>query len=409
MSDPARLRIRARASEQEPDLMGFVLDHPLQKGTTLSLEPGDDAPLAEALFAIPDVVTVTVTQATIWVRSTPEADWRTLKPSIASAIRTVLDATGMPLGQCATTEGDPDAALLRKVAILLDQQVNPSVAAHGGHIAVERVSGTSVYLRMSGGCQGCAASSATLREGVERMLRAALPELTEIIDVTDHASGSNPFYAKSDGPSAMLNRPVPPDVIGWQDGQVIIDPTYLAPKLGLNPETLRAGLRNGDVVGVTETGQGEETGKTRIIMRSPTRSWAAEIDSTGAAREIPPPRSLPGVTEKERDLAAQVRAYLQDAPPDHLPVTYGALARALGLWAPGSIRKITRALELTMREDAQAGRPFIAACAVSRGRDGLPGEGFFTFARALSRGPQSGETDAEFHAREIAQLARKAA
>ena len=409
MSEPARKRIRAQPSAQEPDLMGFVLDDTLRDGAPISLAPDDDAPLAGALFAFADVKTVTVSHATIWVRRARMADWALLKPAIAGAIRDVLDATDAPLGDHATTEKDPDRALLRKVEVLLDQQVNPSVAAHGGHIAVERVAGSSVYLRMSGGCQGCAASSATLRDGVERMLRAALPEISEIIDVTDHASGQNPFYAKADGPSPMLHRPIPPDVIGWQDGQVIVDPTYLAPKLGLTSEALRAGLRSGDVVGVTEQGQGEETGKTRIIMRGPTRSWAAEIDAQGAAREIPPPRIMHGVSEKERELAAKIRVHLKNLPPDALPVTYGALARALGLWAPGSIRKVTRALEVTMREDARAGRPFIAACAVSRGRDGLPGEGFFTLARALSRGPQSGESEAAFHAREIAQLARKAA
>lgn len=409
MSEAARRRIRAQPLAQEPELMGFVLDDPLHKNATISLSPGDDTPLGQALFALAGVDTVTVTHATIWVRRTDTADWAKLKPAIARAIRDVLDTTTTPLGHHAETEETADTAFLHKVEALLDQQVNPSVAAHGGHIAVERVSGTRVFLRMSGGCQGCAASSATLREGVERMLRAALPQITEIVDLTDHASGTNPFYVKAGSPSAVLNRPIPPDVIGWQDGQVIVDPTYLAPKLGLTPDTLRAGLRNGDVVGVTEEGQSEETGKTRIIMRSPTRSWAAEIDASGAAREIPPPRTMPAVSEKERELAAQVRAYLQDAPPDQLPITYGALARALGFWAPGSIRKITRALEVTMREDAQADRPFIAACAVSRGREGLPGEGFFTLARALSRGPQAGESDAAFHMREIAQIARKAA
>lgn len=409
MSEATRRRIRAQPLAQEPERMGFVLDDPLNKDATISLSPGDDTPLARALFALAGVDTVTVTHATIWVRRTDKADWATLKPEIAGAIRDVLDTTNAPLGEAAEAVEAPDTALLRKVEALLDQQVNPSVAAHGGHIAVERVSGTRVHLHMSGGCQGCAASSATLRDGVERMLRAALPQITEIVDVTDHASGADPFYTKAGGPSAVLNRPIPPDLIGWQDGQVIVDPTYLAPKLDLTPETLRAGLRSGDVVGVTEEGQSEAKGKTRIIMRSPTRTWAAEIDASGAAREIPPPRVMPGVNEKERELAARVRAFLQDSPPDQLPVTYGALARALGLWAPGSIRKITRALEVTMREDAQAGRPFIAACAVSRGREGLPGEGFFTLARALSRGPQPGESDATFHTREIAQLADKAA
>jgi NFU1 iron-sulfur cluster scaffold homolog, mitochondrial len=176
---------------------------------------------------------------------------------------------------------------------------------------VDRVEGGTVYLRMSGGCQGCAASAATLRQGVERMLRAALPEIGEIADVTDHAAGSNPYYAREDGgASPLLNRPIPPGVIGWATGQVTVDPAYLAPRLGLTPETLREGLRNGTVVGVTETGQGADAGKTRIVLRSGIRAWAAEIDAAGAAREIPPPRLIEAAAGREQDLPHRVRAHL---------------------------------------------------------------------------------------------------
>ncbi|MCC5992556.1 MAG: NifU family protein [Rhodobacteraceae bacterium] len=409
MSEAPRRRIRAQPSAQDGDVMGFVLDQPIIEGGKVMLRAGDDTPLSKALFGVAGVTDATVAQATIWIRKAPTTDWVTLKPEIATAIRTALDTADAPLGGQADPRDDPDAALLRAVEDLLDRQVNPSVAAHGGHIAVEKVADSRVYLRMSGGCQGCAASSATLREGVERMLRAALPEITEIVDVTDHAAGTTPFYAKADGPSPMLNRPLPPGVIDWQDGQIMIDPDYLAPRLGLTSESLRAGLRNGDVVGVTETGEDTDAGKTRIIMRSATRSWAAEIDASGAAREIPPPRMAVTGTQQERDLAARVRAHLAALPPQAVPVTYGALARALGLWAPGSIRKVTRALEITMREDAAQNRPFIAARAVSRGRDGLPGEGFFSFARSVGRGPDAGESDQAFHAREIAQLGQTAA
>jgi hypothetical protein len=259
---------------------------------------------------------------------------------------------------------------------------------------------------MSGGCQGCAASAATLRQGVERMLRAALPQIGEIVDVTDHASGDAPYYARAEGPSPALSRPVPPGVIGWEGERVTVDPDFLAPRLGLTPQALREGLRTGDVAGVTETGSGPDAGRTRIVLRSATRAWAAEIAPDGSAREIPPPRETGAAADREQDLAGRVRAHLAGLQPGDVPVTYGALARALGLWAPGSVRRVTRALETTMREDAAAGRPFIAARAVSRGRDRLPGEGFFELARALSRGPAPGETQDAFHAGELERLER---
>ena len=123
--------------------------------------------------------------------------------------------------------------------------------------------------------------------------------------------------------------------------------------------------------------------------------------------EIPPPRATTAAANLEQDLVAKVRAHLAPLTDATARVTYGKLAGALGLWAPGSVGRITRALETTMREDAAADRPFIAARAVSRGRDGLPGPGFFDLARTLSRGPEPGESDQDFHAREIVRLGHK--
>ena len=420
MSDSApQRRIRAQSSASDGHVMGFVLEAPVQAGRSARFGTpdggvtDDGAPLSRALFAIPGVQSVEVSDTTIWVRKQESAGWAVLKPAIAAAIRQVMDETDAPLGvQTAQTGSNSDADLLHAVEDLLESQVNPGVAAHGGHIAADRVEGGIVYLRMSGGCQGCASSSATLREGVERMLRAALPQVREIVDVTNHAAGSTPFYkreggARKDGPSPLLNRPVPPGVISREDGLFTVDPAYLAPRLGLSAEALRQGLRTGDVVGVTESGEGKDAGKSRIVLRSATRAWAAEILADGSAREIPPPRAANAAANLEQDLVANVRAYLEPLSDAAAPVTYGKLARALGLWAPGSVGRITRALETTMREDAAAHRPFIAARAVSRGRDGLPGQGFFDFARSLARGPEEGETDQDFHAREIARLGHK--
>jgi len=406
ISAPARHRIRAQASANDPHVMGFVLETALSDDSTVGLQPTDDAPLSRALFALDDIRRVEVVGATIWVQKEAQGDWTGLKAAIAGAIRAALDDVAHPLGEARQAEGtaDPDETLLEAVRNLLEQQVNPAVAAHGGHIAAERVEAGAVYLRMSGGCQGCAASAATLRDGVERMLRAALPQITSIIDLTDHDAGETPFYAASDGPSPMLNRPVPPDVINREDGHLSVDPDYLAPRLGLTPEALRKGLQTGEVVGVIESGEGEDAGKTRIVLRSATRSWAAEMDARGAAREIPPPRPVEQAANKERDLATRLRAHLEGLEAQEVPITYGALARALGFWAPGSVRRITRALEVTMREDAAANRPFIASRVVSRGPGGLPGKGFFDLARSLGRGPCDTENPEAFHAAELTRL-----
>ena len=88
----------------------------------------------------------------------------------------------------------PKGALAEKVRLILDEQVNPSIASHGGQINLVDVKGTEVFMEMTGGCQGCAASRMTLRQGVERMIRQHVPEVTEIHDVTDHDAGENPYF-----------------------------------------------------------------------------------------------------------------------------------------------------------------------------------------------------------------------
>ena len=89
--------------------------------------------------------------------------------------------------------GIPTGEIADRVRSVLETQVNPAIAAHGGMISLVDVENTDVYVEMSGGCQGCTLSRMTLRQGVERMLREAVPELTAVHDVTDHASGDNPY------------------------------------------------------------------------------------------------------------------------------------------------------------------------------------------------------------------------
>jgi Fe/S biogenesis protein NfuA len=83
-----------------------------------------------------------------------------------------------------------------RIRQVLEGQINPSIASHGGRADLVRfddATGT-VELRLSGGCQGCAQSTATLRNGIEGALRSAVPEINEVVDVTDHAGGETPYY-----------------------------------------------------------------------------------------------------------------------------------------------------------------------------------------------------------------------
>jgi Fe/S biogenesis protein NfuA len=84
--------------------------------------------------------------------------------------------------------------LKTKVQELIENMINPAVAGHGGWVELIDVQDKRVYLQMGGGCQGCGAADVTLKSGIERLLREEIPEIEEVLDTTDHASGSNPYY-----------------------------------------------------------------------------------------------------------------------------------------------------------------------------------------------------------------------
>jgi Fe/S biogenesis protein NfuA len=81
-----------------------------------------------------------------------------------------------------------------RVRQLLDTEINPSLASHGGFAELVAVDGEEVHLSMGGGCQGCGLAKVTLTMGIEGAIIDAIPEVARVVDVTDHAAGENPFY-----------------------------------------------------------------------------------------------------------------------------------------------------------------------------------------------------------------------
>jgi len=90
----------------------------------------------------------------------------------------------------------PDGKAIRA---LLEEQVNPAVAAHGGHISLVDVTDDTAYIRLEGGCQGCGMADVTLKQGVATEIQRVAPAITTVLDVTDHAGGSNPYYQPGKG------------------------------------------------------------------------------------------------------------------------------------------------------------------------------------------------------------------
>jgi Fe/S biogenesis protein NfuA len=82
----------------------------------------------------------------------------------------------------------------RQIIQVIDELINPAVASHGGEVHFEDYVNNRVFIRFSGGCQGCSASSATLKNGIDRLIKEEFPNIVEVVDVTDHEQGTNPYY-----------------------------------------------------------------------------------------------------------------------------------------------------------------------------------------------------------------------
>lgn len=96
--------------------------------------------------------------------------------------------------EMAAPQGDLTGPLADQVQQVLAQQINPAIASHGGGAELVSVDGSIAYLRLYGGCQGCGLAQVTLKQGIEKTLLEAIEELTQVVDVTDHASGDDPYY-----------------------------------------------------------------------------------------------------------------------------------------------------------------------------------------------------------------------
>lgn len=126
---------------------------------------------------------------------TPEQEWEDLVKNVEGILQAFLVS-----GSALSHEQVEDQMMLigretkEKVQFLLAHKINPGVAAHAGFVELIDVKDNNVYIRLRGGCQGCGAADFTLRQGIEAILRKEIPEILQVLDVTDHAAGMNPYY-----------------------------------------------------------------------------------------------------------------------------------------------------------------------------------------------------------------------
>jgi Fe/S biogenesis protein NfuA len=195
VTEPARDKIlELRAQEDAPESLGLRIEVTGVQGVEYTYDLTFD-PVVEADEAAGDLVE---TQGELPVIIPGD--------SVDSLRGATLDlpSTGGQQGLVLRNPNRPDplagahieltGTTEEKVRQLLDGQINPALAMHGGFAALERVDDDVVYVTMGGGCQGCAVSAMTLREGIARSIKESIPEVREVLDTTDHALGENPYY-----------------------------------------------------------------------------------------------------------------------------------------------------------------------------------------------------------------------
>lgn len=198
----APITIKAETAIADPDACKFTVSIIVHTGGPFFFaDTGQaaSAPLAATLFELQGVASVLIADNTVSVSKSADASWQTLKAAIGAAIRAQL-LSGLPAvlatAVTAQVQGRSTEVVREIVQDILDREINRSIASHGGAISIVDLREGQLYVRMSGGCQGCASSEATLKQGFEVMVKRAAPEITEIIDVTDHQSGQKPYYSR---------------------------------------------------------------------------------------------------------------------------------------------------------------------------------------------------------------------
>ncbi len=184
----------------EPSASGdrckFTVDRPLAPSESAFFADREEArlsPLAADLLGIPGIESVLIADNTVTVGSVHPVDWPAL--GIGNVIRKHIRG-GQPIVSAGYFENLPSEGDLKwAIGDLLDRQINPAVAAHGGYVELIDVKKNNVYIRLGGGCQGCGAADVTLKMGIEKAIRDLAPRVGEILDTTDHAAGRNPYYS----------------------------------------------------------------------------------------------------------------------------------------------------------------------------------------------------------------------
>ena len=166
----------------------------------------EDSVLLEKLFMINEIVEILIEDNIITLKKNGNSSWQSLGPQIAPAIRgslksekpaisaKLIENLNKPVKEVELSDGELKNRI-EDVTRIIEKQVAPALAGHGGHVDLVKITGGQVHLSFGGGCQGCSQISVTVKDGIEKLLKAELPWMVEIVDVTDHQAGDQPYYS----------------------------------------------------------------------------------------------------------------------------------------------------------------------------------------------------------------------
>lgn len=162
-----------------------------------SKEQAEVSPFANRLFEIEGIRSVQITHDQVTIVKSNDVEWPVIGKQIGTAIRAFFasDETVVPDEMLKSLPSSEEIKL--RVSEVLETEINPQVASHGGVVKLIDVKDNVVYIQMGGGCQGCGQADVTLKYGIETAIRASVDGVGAVLDVTDHASGRNPYYVAS--------------------------------------------------------------------------------------------------------------------------------------------------------------------------------------------------------------------
>jgi Fe/S biogenesis protein NfuA len=193
ITDGAREKIlEVRAAEPEPDTLALWLEVKGVQGTTYTY----DMYFQRADEAGPDDGVISHDALTLVVPADSLDKVRGATLDLQGGGMVLQNPNHPPASPPISSRPDADLTgeVPQRVLQILEEQINPAIAAHGGRADLVAVEDDVAYLRLSGGCQGCGLASVTLSQGIEVAILDNVPEITRVVDVTDHASGDNPYF-----------------------------------------------------------------------------------------------------------------------------------------------------------------------------------------------------------------------